>query len=169
MSNEILKFFRMQRQIFGICPNSGQFFRLSDCNIYSRRRPSADWMDDLDAKYQKLSEYEEKTAEMESELREEARERGRRQATRLVRKADPLFRPRRLDPDDAKVIFNPVDYLVFKGMKSAPEISKLVFLDREVKSREQRQLQKSVEKAVDKEKYDWVTLRVGEDGNVVEE
>lgn len=169
MNNEILKFFRLQRQIFGICPNSGQFFRLSDCNIYSRRRPAADWMDNLDAQELKLDKYEEKTAEMESELREEARERGRKKAAKLVRKADPLFRPRRLDPDDAKVIFNPVDYLVFKGMKSAVEISNLVFLDREVKSKNQRQLQKSVEKAVEKEKYDWLTLRIGEDGNVTEE
>lgn len=169
MDNEILKFFRMQRQIFGICPNSGRFFRLSDCKIYLKGRPAADWMDKLEAEEQKLDRYKEKTDDMEDELRQVAREKGQRQAASKIRKIDPLFRPRRLDPDDAKVIFHPVDYLVFKGMKNGGAISKLVFLDRETKSKEHRRLQDSIEKVIAKERYDWVTLRVGEDGSVVEE
>lgn len=165
----MLKFFGTQRQIFGICPNSGEFFRLSDCKIYLKGRPTDDWMDGLDDEAQKLANYEEKILPDESKLREIAREKGRREAARIVRKADPLFAPRKLNPDDAKVIFHPVDYLVFNGMKNAAEISKLVFLDRETKSKEQRRLQNSIEKAVEKEKYDWVTLRVCEDGVVTEE
>lgn len=169
MKDEILKFFRIQRQIFGICPNSGLFFRLSDCKIYTKERPAADWMDGLQAEELKLDRYEEKMLADRAELQAAAQEKGRKKAARIIRKADPLFRPRKLDPDDAKVIFHPVDYLVFKGMKSAGEITKLVFLDRETRMKDQRRVQGSIEKAVEKGKYDWVTLRIGEDGGVVEE
>jgi predicted Holliday junction resolvase-like endonuclease len=169
MKSDIIKFFSAQRQIFGICPHSGQFFRLSDCRLYTRRRPTRDWMDDLEAEDERIDRYEEKIYEEEEVVREASREKGRRRAARLMRKADPLFRPRRLDPDDAKVIFHPVDYLVFKGMKSAPAISKLVFLDRKPGSREHRTLQKSIEKTVEKGKYEWLTLRVRDDGGVEEE
>ena len=169
MKSDIIKFFSAQRQIFGICPNSGQFFRLSDCKLYTRGRPTRDWMDDLEAEDGRIDRYQEKIDAGEEEVREASREKGRRRAARIMRKADPLFRPRRLDPDDAKVIFHPVDYLVFKGMKSAPPISKLVFLDRKPETREHRTLQRSIEKTVEKGKYEWLTLRVGDDGKVEEE
>lgn len=169
MNDEILKFFRLQRQIFGICPNSGQFFRLSDCKIYVKGRTAADWMDDLCAQELKLYEYEEKTKEDKAQLLAVAKKKGRLEAARIIRKADPLFSQKKLDPDDAKAIFHPVDYLIFHGMKSAAVISKLLFLDQETKSKKQRRLQGSIEKAVEKEKYDWVTLRIEDDGGVVEE
>ncbi len=167
--SDIIRFFNAQRQIFGICPNSGMFFRLSECKLYTRTRPVEDWMDGLEAEDERIDRYEERIDAEEEGVREASREKGRRRAARIMRKDDPLFRPRRLDPDDAKVIFNPVDYLVFKGMKSAPAVSKLVFLDRKPAGRENRILQRSIEKAIEKEKYEWLTLRVRDDGKVEEE
>lgn len=32
-NNQLLKFFQLQRQIFGVCPYTGNIFRLSDCHI----------------------------------------------------------------------------------------------------------------------------------------
>jgi predicted Holliday junction resolvase-like endonuclease len=74
-----------------------------------------------------------------------------------------------LNPDDAKVLFHPVDYVVFKGMKSAGPIKEIAFLDRETKSKERRTIQKSIERAVEKEHYEWLTIRVNEDGSIREE
>ena len=62
-------------------------------------------------------------------------------------------------------MFHPVDILVFNGMKNN-DIMNLVLFDREVKERGQKALQKSIEKTVRRENYEWITMRVLEDGSV---
>ena len=62
-------------------------------------------------------------------------------------------------------MFHPVDFLVFNGMKNN-DITNLVLFDREVKERGQKALQKSIEKTVSRENYEWITMRVLEDGSV---
>jgi predicted Holliday junction resolvase-like endonuclease len=62
-------------------------------------------------------------------------------------------------------MFHPVDFLVFNGMKNN-DITNLVLFDREVKERGQKALQKSIEKTVNRENYEWITMRVLEDGSV---
>jgi hypothetical protein len=80
MKSEMVKFFSLQRQIFGICPNCGDFFRLSDCKISVRRKPSPDWMDKITLEEDRLTELEEKLEEKKGELQEKAREKGRKLA-----------------------------------------------------------------------------------------
>ena len=46
------------------------------------------------------------------------------------------------------------------------DITNLVLFDREVKERRQKSLQKSIEKTVSKENYEWITMHVSEDGRV---
>ncbi|MDR3611399.1 MAG: Holliday junction resolvase-like protein [Ignavibacteriaceae bacterium] len=169
MKNDILKYFKIQRQIFGICPHSEQFFRLSECKLFFKDRPKNDWMDEINDQSNKLDLLEDKISELEEKLREIARAKGRILANKLVRKIDPLFIPRKLNPDDAKVIFHPVDFVVFNGMKTGPSIKNILFLDRECKNKDQKGLQKSIEKVVEKENYEWITLRVQEDGVIREE
>ncbi len=76
-----------------------------------------------------------------------------------------LFTPHKLNPDDAKVIFHPIDYVVFDGMKKE-SIKNIILLDGEEKRTDHRILQKSIEKAVERENYEWQTLRVQEDGKI---
>jgi hypothetical protein len=47
MKSDIIKFFGLGRQIFGICPECNNFFRLSDCKIFLKKRPVPDWMDEI--------------------------------------------------------------------------------------------------------------------------
>ena len=168
MKNDMIKFFRMQRQIFGICPQSGEFFRLSECRIAGTDKPAPDWMDKLKASGKRIDK-QENIIDLESEnLRESARKKGRVQANRVARKVDPIFTPRKLNPDDSKVIFHPVDYVVFNGMKKN-DIKNLVILDRKIKSPKNRGLQNSIRNSVDKENYEWLTLRVKRNGSISEE
>jgi predicted Holliday junction resolvase-like endonuclease len=167
--DKLYEFFSIQRRIFGLCPKSGQLFRLSDCKVYLKTRPTKDWMDEITEEGDRLTKLEERLDEKEESLRERAREKGRKTAQRAIRKVDAVFTPRRLNPDDAKVLFHPVDYVVFKGMKSAGPIKEIAFLDRETKSKERRTIQKSIERAVEKEHYEWLTIRVNEDGSIREE
>ena len=47
--DDTFQMFAIQRKIFGVCPHSGELFRLSDCRIYRKSRPIGDWMDEADA------------------------------------------------------------------------------------------------------------------------
>ena len=166
MESEMVKFFSLQRQIFGICPNCGDFFRLSDCNIFLKRKPVPDWMDEIKKEKERLTELEEKLEEKKGELQEKAREKGRKLAKKAIRKIDPVFAPRKLNADDAKVIFHPIDYIVFEGMKDLGSIKDILLLDREAKDGNHRAIQRSIEKVVERENYDWQTLRVQEVGKI---
>lgn len=168
MKQELIDFFRIQRRIFGVCPRSGNIFRLSDCKVYLRNRPKKDWKDKLDSISARIDEAEGELLLQEEEIREAARKKGRRNTARMVKALDPVFTPRKLNPDDAKVLFHPIDYVVFDGMK-AGALKQLVLLDRRVETADRWRLQRSIEDVVAKGQYDWITLRVDNDGQVREE
>jgi predicted Holliday junction resolvase-like endonuclease len=166
MKSDVVKFLALQRQIFGICPKCEDFFRLSDCKIYLRKKPILDWMDKIDLERERLEKVQERLEDKKEEIREKAREKGRKLAQLTVKKIDPISTPHKLDPDDAKVIFHPIDYIVFNGMKKAESIKNIILLDRKEKGTDHRALQKSIEKVVERENYEWQTLRVQEDGKI---
>jgi len=166
MKSDILKLFTLQRQLFGVCPKCNHLFRLSDSKIYLKKKPISDWMDGLDLKSERLERLSEKLDEKEEELRERAREKGRKETQRVIKRIDPVFTPRKLNPDDAKVIFHPIDYIVFNGMKAPKPIKNIILLDRKEKGKDHRGLQRSIEKVVERENYEWQTLRVQEDGKI---
>lgn len=170
--DELLVFFQYQREIFGICPCCGEFFRLSDCKIYKDERKSTDWLDKLGRESNSLDTLEELVNEDLEFYKEISREKGRKQAKRLVKKVDKVFMPQQLNPDDAKVIFHPVDFVVFNGMKNGKDgdaLKNIILLDSERKTTEHKQIQKSIIKAVEAENYEWLTLRVNDAGEVTQE
>lgn len=145
MKSEMVKFFSLQRQIFGICPECQDFFRLSDCNIFLKKKPIPDWMDEIIKEKERLTGLEEKLEEKRGKLQKQAREKGRKLAQKAIKKIAPVFAPRKLNPDDAKVIFHPIDFIVFNGMKIPGSIKNIVLLDREVKDTNHRAIQRSIE------------------------
>ena len=170
-SSQIVAFFSLHRQIFGTCPRPGcgEVFRLSDCHPYLRKRPVNDWLDALEQMDERLATLEEKLEDKAEEIRTEARKRGRRLAQKAVRRIDPIFTPRKLNPDDAKLLFHPIDYVVFNGMKERGQITSVILLDRQGTTSEQLQLQDSIQETVEKGRLDWETLRVGNDGSITVE
>ena len=169
MNSDIIKFFKLQRQIFGVCPNSNNFFRLSDARVYLKSRPPRDWLENIVDENDRLGRREESLANRERALRNVARLRGRRSAQKMAKKIDTVFTPLHINPDDTKVIFHPVDYVVFNGMNSLNgegKIKKLILLDRHEKHAEHKKLQRSIEKAVEKGSYDWLTLRIQDSGKI---
>ncbi len=168
MDNQLIKYFSLQRQIFGICPNSKRIFRLSDCPIYLKKKPEPDWLQRIEASQDKINSALVKLDEKESEIREKAKEKGRKEADKKVKKIDKIFNPLKLNPDDSKVIFHPVDYIVFNGKKEG-QIKNLILMDGRKTDANEKRLQKSVVKAVEQENYEWVTLKVEENGKITEE
>jgi predicted Holliday junction resolvase-like endonuclease len=172
MHQQTLLFFQYQRQIFGICTCCGEFFRLSDCKVYQEAKAPTDWLDKLEKEERRLDLQEEKVEEELEVLKAQAREKGRQTASKMVKQVDKVFHPQKLNPDDAKVIFHPVDFVVFNGMKAGSNgdaLKNVVLLDSEKRSSEQKQIQKSIIQAIDKQSYEWLTIRVDNDGSISQE
>lgn len=163
-ANELIYFFQLQRQIFGVCPNSKKIFRLSDCTIYVRKKPEKDWFQKIEDSFIRLKANAEKFKQKDSP---EEDIKGRRKANLAVRKFDKVFHPRKLVADDSMGIFHPVDYIVFKGMKKN-EIKEILLLDGRKKNVGDKQLQKSILKVIEKENYEWMTFLVQDDGRVIQ-
>lgn len=144
---------------------------MSDCKVYQEAKAPTDWLDKLEKDERKIDLEEEKLTEALEELKQAARERGRKTANKMVKELDMVFHPQKLNPDDAKVIFHPLDYVVFNGMKEnkTEGLDNILLLDGEKRTTEGKRIQKSIMKAVDKGNYEWITLRVENDGGIKEE
>ena len=116
MRHEMFKFLSIQRQIFGVCPCCSEIFRVSDGTVYLKKKPSQDWHDRLKNSERRVEKQEERINDEEASLRKIAREKGRLEANRSVKKIDNVFTPNKYNPDDAKVMFHPIDYLIFNGI-----------------------------------------------------
>lgn len=172
MKNQVLDFYSSLRQIFGVCDSCGSVFRLSDCKLYQKKKPEVDWKERIDNEILRLENLEDKLQQKIDLDREAARELGRKNADKYVRKIDCIFRPNKLNPNDAKVIFHPVDFIVFNGMNNNigdPTIKNLVILDQKDKFGESQKIQNSIEKVINRAHYEWLTLRVEENGSITEE
>ena len=90
---------------------------------------------------------------------EKARETGRKQADKLIKKADPIFARLKLNSDDAKVVFHPLDYEVFNGMK-AKDLRSLTILHSKEKPKDLLPVQESVINTIAKGNYDCLTMNV---------
>lgn len=165
----MLGFFAIQREVFGVCPQCNEFFRLSDCRIYQKKRPVLDWLEKLDLDQKNIDKEYEELEEMKEEIQERGRQEGRKIAEHKVKKIDCVFAPHDLNPDDAKVIFHPIDFIVFSGMKGIGQVHDITLFDRVTQIARQRSIQESIERAVDRESCEWRTLRVDEEGRVNEE
>jgi predicted Holliday junction resolvase-like endonuclease len=159
--NDLIKFFLFQRQIFGQCPNCKELFRLNECNIYIKGKKQTDWKDKIDNANNLLSE-------KESEIRKASNLIGKQQAKRAVNKMDKVFYPKKLDHHDAYALLNPIDYVVFNGMEKE-NYKNIIFMDGKKHSSEMKKIQTSIAKTIEKENYEWITIRVEENGNIKQE
>ena len=64
---------------------------------------------------------------------------------------------------DAKVVFHPIDFFVFNGMKSK-DLRNLVILDSCKKSSALKLIQDSIFNTIEKGNYEWMTMNVEIDG-----
>ena len=160
-ASTFIALFKAQRNIFGLCPMCGEVFRLSEIKISYKRKFPIDWYDKLLVEVEKLDEKEMKLEEKLKIIREKATEYARRiLLPKLLRKVDPLFTSLGYFPQDAKAIFDPIDFVVFDGMNRDEKVKRVVFMDQQTENRNQRVIQKSIEKTIEKERYEWETIRI---------
>ncbi len=154
------------KRIYGFCPCCGELFRLSDAMIFSDRPPPQTEFDRVAAASQCLERRNDRFDEQEEAIRERARQQGQRAALRLLRRLAPLFTDHRIKLRDMKVLFHPVDYVVFTGM-SQSRCGAVLFMDHPPESSRRERLQRSLRSAIRAGNIDWQTLRIGPEFRVV--
>lgn len=154
--------------ILAVCPceECAELFYLSEARLYLQGSQPHSILDDLRAAESRLERAEERLSTMEAELRQTAAKAGLRTAKRLLRKIDPVFSGAGYDPQDVKVIFDPITYVVFDGM-SKGATSEIVLLGKPPEDTATERLQNSIQRAIKIGNVEFRTLRVDNDGRVL--
>lgn len=168
MIEDQLEFYNSLRTHFCQCSNCKNIYRLTDSPIFKDVRPKLDWMEKLDREIGVLEEREARLKAKIQQARINATIEGRKAANEHIAQFDTIFKPLDLNPDDAKVQFHPIDYIVFNGMNDPCDqrIRNLVLLDRKENT---SPTQSSIASCIHEEKYGFLTIKIREDGTVVEE
>ncbi|MGA2270100.1 MAG: Holliday junction resolvase-like protein [Bryobacteraceae bacterium] len=123
-------------------------------------------VDTLRAAERQLDKEDEKLALTADALRGAAAKAGKRATKKLLRRIDPIFSGAGYDPQDAKVIFDPVTYVLFDGM-SEGNVNSIVLLAGPAENKRTENLQSSIKQAIKKGNMEFKTLHVSNDGQVL--
>lgn len=161
------------QEVLAICPCCGEIFRLVEGKfIFPQKRPeTCEYLEliafegKLSDKEKRLASAEERFVERLREQRQQLTEQGRRQAKKKLKKIDPTFSAKDIDPQDVKVIFNPVEYLIFHGLNSEDGVDLVEFVSRSPDSKTQETIVKSIDKTIRDGDVEFETLHMRDDGS----
>jgi len=159
----LASYFEQVTQIACICPECSGVFRLSDARPYRVTRAAPSELDKIERQERLLQAAIDKLELMEDQLRENARKSGLRQAQIQLRKIGKLFSASKLDPHDAKVICDPVEYIVFDGMTKG-RLRRVLLCAPEPTSKAQERALASIDAAVARGNVEFETVRISADG-----
>jgi len=165
MTIGITNLFDSLNKILCVCPCCGSLFYLSEANPFLKGKQPQSIIDSLRVTEQRMGRAEERLIETASDLKEEAALAGRRKTKRLLKKIDTMFSGADYDPQDVKVIFNPVTFIIFDGM-TRNHLTEIVLLGREPQDRVTEQIHKSIQHVIEKGNLEFRTLQVDNSGRV---
>jgi predicted Holliday junction resolvase-like endonuclease len=167
MSDSIGVMFGEFAYILAICPNPdcGQIFRLNDARPFLRDKQPNSILDEIDRESARIDNALERLEAQEEALRAQAKAAGLKEAKRRLKRIDPVFSGTRLDPQDVKVIFDPVEYVVFDGMNN-DKLRRILLLTHPPTTTAAERILRSISDAVQKGHTSFKTLRVLETGGL---
>lgn len=184
----IIDFYKEQVHIFGICPCCNEIFHLPETSLSIKTKKvilseSKDIMD-LQTKNMRLTEkvellndkvddYKYKISELKHDLKNndtqeitKVKKEGRKEAINSSKSFIPIFEKKKYDPRDARLIFSPIEFLIFEGLTENKEISELILLSKRPNSKEQEQISKSISASIKKGNFDFQVIRYSNKGIV---
>jgi predicted Holliday junction resolvase-like endonuclease len=165
MTANLVGAFQEMKRLHGFCPCCGEPFRLSAATLFTKGAPPRTAFDKVDAEQQKLNEAIERFDEKEEAIREKARQLGQAQARKRLKKIATTFTTRRIDPQDVKVLFDPVDYIVFRGL-NGNGVTGIELIDRPAETSRREKVQESIRKTIKQGNVEWQTFRIDADGRI---
>jgi predicted Holliday junction resolvase-like endonuclease len=164
----IVDLFRRFQSILGICPCCGAWFRLSDAQLFIRGPAPTTPFDELLTTQRKVDLAVERFDVREAGIREAARQRGQLKARRRLKKIVGWCSKNRFDPNDVKVLFDPVEYVAFVGLNTQG-CSRITFIDRPPQTTRKEQIIRSLGRAIQRGNFQWRTYRVTDAGHITVE
>lgn len=165
MTPIIAKVFKELNQILLVCPACEEVIYLSEARPFLSGKQIHSEIDKIRAAEMKLERAETKLNKIEESLRLAAASAGRKAAKKLLRKIDPSFSGAGYDPQDVKVLFDPITYIVFDGM-SRTKLSEVILVAAEPQNKQSEDVQKSIEKTVRNGNYEFKVLQVDGEGKI---
>jgi predicted Holliday junction resolvase-like endonuclease len=161
----LVSVFQDFKRIYGLCPCCGEPFRLSDANLFTRKAPPRTDFESLAIEWKKVESRWQRLDDQRGALREKARLKGRVAAQERLQLFQPFFSRQKLNVRDVKVLFDPVDYLAFRGLGEG-DCAEVIFIDREPDSDRRERLHTSLRRAIDGGNLEWQTVRIADDCSV---
>jgi len=76
-----------------------------------------------------------------------------------------VFSAKDIDPQEVKVIFNPVEYLIFHGLKSEKGVESIEFVSRSPESRSEETIVESIRRTIRNGYVEFETLHLRGDAS----
>lgn len=168
MKSSLISSFQDFQKVLVVCPGCGEIHRLSELKLSYRGRFRKTWLDELREEENKITRAEERFEEKKERIREEARGKGRKQVPKLLKKCMPVICAHGYYPQDLKVLFDPVDFVIFDGLNLKENVRKVVFFDGPPYDRKREKIQKSIRATIKKGNYEWRTVKLDKEGHILE-
>ena len=172
------------QRIAGVCPCCGEIFQLSEAKfIFPRKSPPKSELSDiykqmkntdvmeknLERREVSLERFNKKVEGEYQDLRDKALKKGRISAKRKLKQMDSHFSGKGFDPQDVKIIFDPVEFVIFNRLNDGGNpVDKVIFYGDEPRSRRQENVMKSIESIIEKGAFEFSVLRVTDSGELLE-
>jgi predicted Holliday junction resolvase-like endonuclease len=167
MSEVVVDLLQTFRTILCICPCCGDIVRLSELHLRYKGPTPRTWLDTYDSKEKILERKEVLFEEKERRLRDAAVERGRKRVPRMIcRCLDQSIARFNYNPYDIKALLHPVDFVVFNGLNDREKLEDIAFLSKATQNMILNKIRKSIEAAIERERYDLRVARVSIEGKV---
>ncbi|MBZ5522455.1 MAG: hypothetical protein LAP21_09470 [Acidobacteriia bacterium] len=171
--NDLIQTIDGLQEILAICPCCGEVFRMVDAKFIfpAKRARSCEYLDlvaleDHVAEEDfRLTAAQEKFAKQLEAQRRQLAELGRRMAKKRMKKIDPVFSVNKIDPQDVKVIFEPVEYIIFHGLNSESGVKLIELVSRQPDTTALETTLKSIDRTIESGNVEFETLRMQVDGS----
>ena len=156
-------YLREYRHIFSVCPECSTIGRLSELELERKGRYLPDWLDQIETKIQTVGERKFGLESKAKELRDKARRKAEEELLpKRLEEIAPSFARRGINPRDVSPLFDPVEFVVFKGLSSGEGVQDVLFYS----VGESTSRNHALEASIRSRSYSWNLLRVSGDGSL---
>ena len=144
----LLAGFSAQREVFLICPDSGEVIRLSECIIDLPGKVPTSPAEDLVKLREKIAKAERAVDARIAAERAKRVQLGQRAAIKQVGEVYPFIDPKTTNPKDVQVLFDPVLLVAFHGASAGEANVDIEFIAKKPESQAEEERLDALEVAV---------------------
>ncbi len=151
----VLKFLSAEKNLAVQCSNCDETFKLSEAGLFYGEDFTPDAFEFLKAKQQAIKDAQEQLNKMKALATVGAAKKSTEvNFGKVLEKVAPALHGFPFSHTDCRPIFEPIDYLVFKGWSNSGRVDELCFIDIKTGNARLNEHQKQIKEAVEKGKVE---------------